>query len=173
MTKKVTISVPDQLHEKMMDWKNSFNFSQVFQNAISELIQNKEDFKKRLKGDEKMTKIIERLRCEKAEAENKWFEQGKLDGLDFAKSASYKDLKFALVWETIKQISKRENLIGLDPTQGEILGDYFSDIFETYDELFFQETVYGNYMPNELYIQWELGWKEGVEAFWNEVKNKI
>ena len=64
-------------------------------------------------------------------------------------------------------------MIGRDPTQDEYLGDYFSDIFETYDQLDFEATVYNNYMPNEFYIKWEAGWKEVVEAFWNEVKDKI
>ena len=176
MTKKITISVSDRLHEKMMKWKNFFNFSKVFQSAISELIQRKEDFQKRLKGDEKMTEIIERLKREKAEAENEWFDQGKNDGLEFAKRSSYEDLKYALNIETIKEISKKEALIGCDPTQDEILGDYFSDIFETYDQLGFEKQSYSNYVgdiPNNFYIEWEAGWKEGIQEFWDEVKDKI
>ena len=127
-----------------------------------------------------MKKIIERLRREKSEflkaqkeEEKEWLEQGEEDGLNFAKSVSYEDLKYALNWETIHEMRKRENIIGYDPTENDYLGDYFSDIFETYDELKLEETVYNNYMPNAFYIAWEVGWKKGVKAFWNEVKDKI
>jgi len=173
LTKKVTISVPDGLHEKMMEWKNSFNFSRVFQKAISDLIQKKEDFQKRLKGDDEMTEIIERLRREKAEAEEGWFEQGIEDGFDFARSASYEDLKEALSWPTIAELSMTMNVTGHDPTENEGLGDYFAGMFETYEEFDFEETVPNYYMPNSIYIKWEAGWKKAIKAFWNEIKDKI
>jgi len=44
MAKKITISVPDDLYEKMTEWKSSLNFSKVFQNAISVMIQKKRNF---------------------------------------------------------------------------------------------------------------------------------
>ena len=68
MTKTITISVSDELHETMMKWKDSFNFSGVFQEAIAEKIQRKEDFQKRLKEvTEDMNETIERLKLEKEE----------------------------------------------------------------------------------------------------------
>lgn len=163
MTKKITISVSDELHEKMMKWKDSFNFSKVFQDAISGLIQKKEDFQKRLKGDETMPEIIERLKREKAEAENQWFDTGKNDGIDFAKSTSYEELRHALDYEPVKELLERENVVSYDPSHDDILGDYFGDMCEEYSFGF----------PNNFFIEWESGWKEGVEEFWKEVKNKI
>ena len=47
MVKRITVSVPDELHEKMEKWRSNFNFSKVFQNAVSGAIQKKEDFEKR------------------------------------------------------------------------------------------------------------------------------
>jgi len=35
VTKRVTVSVPDELHEKLEAWKGKLNFSKVFQDAVS------------------------------------------------------------------------------------------------------------------------------------------
>jgi len=43
MTQKITISIPDELHEKMQHWKDSFNYSGLFQDAVSKEIQKRED----------------------------------------------------------------------------------------------------------------------------------
>jgi hypothetical protein len=171
MAKKVTISVPDELHQKMEKWRKTVNFSKVFQEAVSNLIQKKEDFQKRLKVDSNMAEIIERLKREKKEAEEQWFDQGKNDGLEFAKSADYEMLQYALRWETVKEMPG--NIIGADPTKDDTLGDYFTGVFENYDGIGFEETFNNQYMPNRAYCDWETGWKEGVIEFWDEVKNKI
>ena len=138
-----------------------------------------------------MNSIIQRLRKEKEKEEydrfDHWFEQGKKDGSDFAKSASYKELKSALALETTREMVGNpidwENIRGIlgnsfgwDPTRNEIIGGYFSDICEKYEKLGLEEPVELNcrfFMPNKFYIEWEVGWKESVETFWNEVKDKI
>ena len=65
MSKKITVSVPDDLHLKMNEWRESFNFSKFFQKAVSTMIQSKEEFQKRLRSNIDMTAIAERLRREK------------------------------------------------------------------------------------------------------------
>lgn len=173
MTKKITISVPDELHEKMDKWKNSFNFSRVFQETIEEEIFRKEDFQKRLKEGENMDAVVERLRKEKEKSEHEWFEIGKKDGLEWAKAAHYVDFQYALQFTPLKEERMSANIIGADPTKDDHLGEYFSDIFEEYDELNFEETSYNNSTPNEFYIEWEAGWAEGVQEFWKEIKGKL
>jgi hypothetical protein len=37
----------------------------------------------------------------------------------------------------------------------------------------FEETKAGNFIPNEIYREWELGWIKGVNEFWNEIKDKL
>jgi len=49
--KKVTLSVPDELYERMIEWKSSMNFSKVFQTAISGMIQKKETLKAKVKKE--------------------------------------------------------------------------------------------------------------------------
>ena len=51
MAKKITLSVPDELYEKMNEWKTSLNFSKVFQNAMSGMIQKKETLTAKLRKE--------------------------------------------------------------------------------------------------------------------------
>ena len=173
MTKKITLSIPDELGEKMEKWKNSFNYSKLFQDTISKEIQKKEDFNKRLKEDSEMEQIIERLRKEKREVSINHYEQGKLDGVEWAKASSYDEIMYALNWQTMVEMN--ENLLSYDPTKDEILGDYFNYILNNEDDpnITCINTKGHNYIPNDNFAHWERGWKDGVKAFWDEVKNKL
>ena len=171
MTKKITISVPDELHVKMENWKESFNFSKVFQDAISDAIQKKESFKKRLKEATTMDQVVERLRKERAETTTDYYEEGKKDGVEFAQSASYEDIQFAISWEPMNALN--ENLISYNPIDNEVLGDYFRDIIEEDPLINFIETRPGNYIPNDLFASWEEGFVDGIQRFWNEIKTKL
>src|SRR5210317_1232842 len=101
MAKKVTVSIPDMLYEKMERWRRSFNLSKMFQDAVAEAIQKKEDFQKRLQEDLDLSDVIERLRSEKAQSEGNFFDTGKRDGVLWAKSASYDDIMYALNWTAV------------------------------------------------------------------------
>jgi hypothetical protein len=164
VVKKITISVPDELHEKMMTWKNSFNFSRVFQEAMGDLIRKKEEFNKRLKGGTDMTEVIERLKKEKYDVENECFEEGKEDGLEWAKVAHYADLQEAINWNAQR---------GDDPTRhaNEQISENFKSILgeHEYPDLGFD--VRG--LANDALDKFVEGWIEGVQEFWNEVKSKI
>ena len=48
MTQKITLSIPDRLHEKLNEWRSSFNLSKMFQDALSDAIKKKEAFSKKL-----------------------------------------------------------------------------------------------------------------------------
>ena len=97
--KRTTISVPDKLYAKMDKWRRSINFSKEFQKHISRVIQRKEDLKERLKGDDEMQEIIERLRDEKTEALGDFSEMGFEAGLMWAKEAHYIEIQDALEWD--------------------------------------------------------------------------
>jgi hypothetical protein len=171
MSPKVTLSVPDDLFEKIEKWKGSFNLSKIFQRAIAEAIENKENFQKRLKEEPTMDAIIERLRKEKEEESMSYHELGKQNGLEWAKSASYSDLQYALKWETVAELPG--NTIGWDPTTDEVLGEYFGGVIQRDLLMGFDETGRGHLMPNEYFQAWETGWKEAVEEFWKEVEGRI
>jgi hypothetical protein len=168
---KVTLSVPHDLYKRIDRRKYSFNLSKIFQKAVSEEIEKKEKFQKLIKEDPTMPEIIQRLRNEKEADFQDYFQKGEVDGLQWAKAASYSELQFALKWETVNEIPR--NTIGWDPTTNEVLGDYFRDMIEDDTLMGFEKTSPGNFMPNEFFRRWELGWKAAVVEFWNQIKNQI
>ena len=117
-----------------------------------------------------MEEVVERLKKEKDESETYFFNEGKNDGLEFAKSASYEDIQYALKWNPMYN---EGGLVSYDPTRDEILGDYFKEIIEGSEFMDFVETTYGNYIPNDIFAAWEDGWVKGVKEFWEEIKNKL
>lgn len=162
MSKKITISVPDELYDKMKEWKSSFNFSQVFQNAMTGLIKKKEAFRKRVAEDFDFASIVSRLKEEKIEVENNFQEAGKNDGFKWCTTAHYSDLRYALT------IIPGENLFN-----DEKLGDYFSATFERYKKVVTAKGILAQNRFNDFTRKYVEGWKEGVEYFWSEVKDKI
>lgn len=157
MAKKVTISIPDMLHEKLEKWRESFNLSKMFQDAVVEAIQRKEEFQKRIREDLDLGQIIERLRREKMQSEKNSLEDGKNDGILWAKTAHYDDLQYALHWSDPENAAK-------DP----VLGDYFT-ANPTLTRLL-QNSTYSN---TKYAISYLSGWKQGVLQFWEEIREKL
>ena len=161
MSKKITVSVPDDLHLKMNEWRESFNFSKIFQKAVSTMIQSKEEFQKRLRSNIDMAAIAERLRREKLASQTESSELGKKEGVKWARSAHYKELQYALRWLPEK-----------NPRRNEVIGGYFIDLFAENQELQ-RRASEGNLESSEFVRNFLSGWKEGVDAFWNEIKDKL
>jgi len=161
MSKKITVSVPDELHQKMTEWRESFNFSKIFQKAVSTMIQRKEELQKRMRSNMDMAAIAERLRREKLESQTESSELGRKEGARWARSAHYKELQYALGWHPDTQ-----------PRRDEILGGYFTDLFAADQELK-RIAPEGDKESNEFIRTFLSGWKEGVEVFWNEIKDKL
>lgn len=157
MAKKVTVSIPDMLYEKMERWRRSFNLSKMFQDAVAEAIQKKEDFQKRLQEDLDLGDVIERLRSEKAQSEGNFFDTGKQDGVLWAKSASYDDIMYALNWTAVD-----------NAPNDKILGAYFCEKIETNKMMAILQEGINEY--TRIYLQ---GWKKGLTEFWQEIKDKL
>jgi len=162
MAKKITISVPDDLYEKMTEWKSSMNFSKVFQNAISGMIQKKEALTSKLKKEIDLSSIVDRLKKEKMDYEFNIIERGKKDGLEWCKTAHFSELQYALAL-----------VPHMRPDKDEELGDYFSHMFEKYKKQVTARGKKAHDALNDFSEKYLHGWKEGVELFWNEVKDKI
>lgn len=160
MARKITISVPEDLYEKMSKWRHTLNFSNVFQRAVSSMIQKKEDFQSRLQEELDQSAVIERLRREKAESENNYFDIGKRDGLRWAKNVHYDDLQYALRW-----------IPGENPTHDKVLGDYFAEKIKEDDIM---DYAVGDPSCVNAFVKTYIdGWKEGVQEFWNEVAERL
>jgi predicted CopG family antitoxin len=162
MAKKITISVPDDLYEKMTEWKSSLNFSRVFQNAMSGMIQKKEALAANLRKEIDLSSIVARLKKEKIELEFNITEWGKKDALEWCKTAHFRELQYALAWVSYE-----------NPVQDKELGDYFSHMFEKYKKRITATGKKAQDALSDFSEKYLDGWKEGVELFWNEVKDKI
>lgn len=157
MAKRVTVSIPDMLHEKMEKWRTSFNLSKMFQDAVAEAIQKKEDFQRRLREDMEMGEIVERLKKEKAHFEGNWHDKGSEDGLLWARSARYEDLVYALRRDPTADIC-----------HDDVLGEYFTETVKKNKML---ESSDGSVKETlSVYLD---GWQKSVEEFWAAVRDKL
>jgi hypothetical protein len=111
-----------------------------------------------------MDEIIERLRMEKAEVNDAWREQGRKDGLDWAKVAEYEQLLYAAIQdEPVGDFSVHGFTVSPLPTRDDYLGENFESAMEDQPEL----------KNGVIWKQWEEGWLEAVRAFWEEVSPKL
>ncbi len=149
MSQKITLSIPDLLYEKLADWRSSFNLSRLFQDALTEAIQKKEEFQKRVAEDFDMADIINRLKLEKQSWEKKYFHLGWTEGLRWARLAHYTELLHVLNCENTYQLAVDAEM-----------KDYFNRNCPSPDQ------------PNGLSIFMD-GWYKGVLEFWNHIKEKI
>ncbi|WDP88697.1 MAG: hypothetical protein HUN04_02670 [Desulfobacter sp.] len=157
MAQKITLSIPDMLHEKLTEWRSSFNFSKMFQEALTEAIQKKEELQKRFSEELDMPDIVKRLRQEKLDWENRFYRSGKKQGLKWAKSAHYQDLLYVLHCEDTYELLNHEDyqsyFNGIYKANG--LGSYTSQEGVDHEKKFID------------------GWFDGVTSFWNEVRNQL
>ncbi|NOX32554.1 MAG: hypothetical protein GXP56_02285 [Deltaproteobacteria bacterium] len=157
MAQKITLSIPDLLHEKLKEWRTSFNFSKMFQEALTEAIQKKEEFQKRFSEEFDMPEIINRLKREKLLWEKQYYKKGKVEGLRWAKTAHYKDLLYVVQFDGTYQIIS-------DPKMNE----YFEQIYLSTDLIKYSNASAVDH--EQMFID---GWFKGVLEFWNQVREKI
>jgi|APSaa5957512622_1039677.scaffolds.fasta_scaffold111566_1 hypothetical protein len=172
MGKRTTISIPDDLHQDMQAWKNEINFSKEFQKMVRRLIDKKKRKSEELRDGINIDEAIKRLQEQKKESEISYTEFGETEGYQWASDADYDELMEVLTWKPWEK-SMRHNTLSWDPTQNELLGDYFSDIIDRDEKIGFEETSRNNYIPNEYFFNWYEGWLAGISQFWNDVKDKI
>ena len=157
MTQKITLSVPDLLHEKLKEWRTSFNLSKMFQEALTDAIQKKEEFQKRFSKDYNMSEILKRLKQEKSIWEKQYYKLGKEEGLRWAKTAHYEDLLYVL------QFNGTYELIS-DPK----MRDYFDKIYQSAELA--KQSNSGSIDHEQMFLE---GWFKGVFEFWNHIKEKL
>lgn len=157
MAQKITLSIPDLLHEKLDEWRTSFNFSKMFQEALTDAIQRKEEFQKRFSDDFDISEIVNRLKQEKLVWEKQYYKKGKAEGFRWAKAAHYKNLLYVLQFEgTYELISDPE------------MNQYFEQIYQSTDL-----ATYSKSESIDHEQRFMDGWFKGVLEFWNQVKEKI
>ncbi len=147
MAKRINISVPDFLYQRIQDFRDSFNLSKIFQDAVQEAIKRKEEFNKRIKKDVTLEEIVSRLKKEKNQTDEEIQNQGERAALEWAKRAHYRDLITA-VQTPVEELIK----------PGALLYSYFQQISE---------------QPSTLNEQFLKGWNRGIQEFWDQIKEQI
>ena len=162
MARKITLSVPESLYQKITDWRASFNLSQMFQDMVTDAIQRKEDFQRRIAEDTNLTEIIKRLKKEKQEAVARIMDRGIREGLRWARMAHYDELCYALSWKPEEESDLLHN---------KMLGSYFAEYFKAENlSDFFESSGKAARQNINSFIS---GWKRGVTDFWNLIEDKI
>lgn len=170
---RISVTVPMDLYKERMKplkkkLKSSFNYSQIFQDAVKEAIERHESFQERMKKDLPRAEIVERLKAEKAESKVNWFEKGKIDGLEWAKRAHYEEIQ--LVAYPGPQASRikipRQELNQFNPGFSSYLSDCTEKIMAEAGE-----KPAGRLLKYRVASvnSWEQGWMQGVNDFWNEI----
>ncbi len=153
---RITLSVPNELQVKMEKYKDVINFSKVFQETIAKKIDEKDAFKERIKtGEIDVESIVARLKKQKAEDEERFFDDGVEEGFRWAQIVSYAKLVYA---------AGKFELNGswyTDPILGEDLVELVTDQQGEVE------------MPKSLATCFLRGWLEGVRNFWNEVRHRL
>ena len=157
MSQKITLSIPDLLHEKLEEWRASFNLSKMFQEALTEAIQKKEELQKRFTEEFDISDVVKRLRREKQDLEKRFYNAGRTEGLNWARSARYHDLLYVL--RTIDPYQ----LIS-DPR----MNPYFETLYQS-SELA-QYTNPDTVAHEQAFMQ---GWLQGVKTLWDQVKEEL
>jgi post-segregation antitoxin (ccd killing protein) len=119
MSKKLTLTVSDELHERLKKWRGEINFSRIFQNAVIAHVKKKEAFHIKLEEKKTYQQVWESGDLTSIEGQ---FELGKELGFVWAKSAAYREIKkfekFEERWneqdhEVIRQFYKEVNFLSL------------------------------------------------------------
>jgi len=129
----------------------------MFQEAVTEAIQKKEEFQKRFSEEFDMPQIIKRLKYEKMIWEKKYYKIGKVQGLKWAKTVHYEDLLYVLQFDAAYKII-------LDPKMNE----YFEQIYKSTDLVKYAKA--SSLDHEQMFLE---GWFKGVLEFWNQVKEKL
>jgi len=178
MSKIISISLPDKLHERLQKLKDKINVSKLCQDVILKEVKKIEDFRKRIHKSAKTEKIIERLSQEKSESDELVYERGRKDGEQWAKTAHYDDLYNAVCKEEDEHIINNGPVEDLEP---EILDYLFEKHKITPERSGEIDDYLGKVLPVKVHshnwysytISYRRGWYEAILDFWNEIKGKI
>ncbi len=157
MAHKITLTVPDGIYLKIERWRSAFNLSRVFQEAIEEAIERKEEFQKRLAQDVSLADVVRRLRREKRNYERKTFRKAEEEGRRWASHAHYEDL-VVIAGTPVEEIADNQTVqIHVADAVRRLSSDH-ERTFRSRDA--FRETVV-------------TGWHAGVRALWSAVEDRL
>ncbi len=167
MAKKITISVPDELHQKIQDNKNGFKVSKVCQGALEEVVKLAT-----LCDEQDITALKKRLEQERKEIFKGYWEEGindgtsdafKFDYIVFNKCIDYfkeDDGDDQLKWAAFEYFASEAHREKYDSIESGALFIPTSGV--DLDDRFYADAA-------DMYF---MGWCEGVEQIYNQVNIK-
>jgi len=145
MATKLTITIPDDLAERLDPWRERMNISRVCSEAIAKELAILADLPREVK---ELTDVIHRLRTEKAESNQQDYQTGFEDGMAYAHGATYDEF---VIW-CEPAMDEMHNL-------PEFANDHLNELLQE-----------GDVLDARLYKQ---GWRAGMVAIWKRVKDKV
>jgi|WetSurSiteA1Bulk_404760.scaffolds.fasta_scaffold36112_2 hypothetical protein len=159
---KTTISVSRGLFERMQKVKDTkLNISRVCQEGLEMAVRKREVV---LKVLDELSKLVERLRIEKEQAEKVDKANGFMNGLKSATKFSYIDFK------TFERIAKMAQRYEQGPKIPEIVESALNDMKRDFTELFWDDDIEPIHTDLESYME---GYIEGVMDLWGKVSVKL
>lgn len=146
-TPRLTITLPPDLHVRLKAVREHLSVSRICQEVIDRAVTQQE---LRLEASTDREDLVERLRLEKEEYDQRFYDTGYKQGLADAKGLSYEQL--------IEVVSGSERLyktIAWD----QVLKDRLDTGYQE-DDQFNQEMYVG-------------GWSQGVREFWDSIKDEL
>lgn len=165
MAKRFSVSVSDSLGERFDAFQDKLSPSTIFQKALESAVDREERFSKTLKGGTDMQTIIDRLKKEKQEVVGNLYEQGRTDGLDWAKNVDYESLFHAVNFTPSDYLGSMLDFSDRDADEGSL--SY--TMYEFFEENPNYKSDSAGRLPEEVarYVE---GFLESVSDFWKEVE---
>ena len=182
MAKRLNISIPDDIHEKLQGFKNTINVSKICQEALAKEIREKRIL---LENPDTQT-IIERLKNEKGNIETFIKKKSREDALEWVKTASYQNIIFVVTSDIEKDIYddcfdypyfykklgfSHSHRYGTEEDKnfgdGEIM-DYLEKNIP--DLIYFYADSNKKEEIDKIYLK---EWEKTVKDFWKEIKDKL
>ncbi len=167
MTQRLNISIPNDLNERIKDFKGKINVSKICQLAIDAALTREES-----KIGEDIKTTIARLKKEKAEYFKVYRDEGFKDGKSNALSFTYE--KFTKVIATLKEKEYQ------DSNSEEALYYFADDVYKGKAEcigdnqlVLETEIDWVNDLSYEAADEYSKGWIDGVIFVWEQVSSKI
>jgi hypothetical protein len=184
MAKKITLTVNENLFRKIDEWRSSFNLSALFQDAVSEAIKTKEEFRRLLSGKDELPQIIERLKAEKRRSLEKARQSGAVSGGAWAGRAHYEDLTAAVAAIAAVAAADRAGGSAGGGAKGAGLSDLAASLpigaASSPEDAALEawERELAPALANDperaaVRAAFRRGWREGVAGLWNLVKDKL
>ena len=121
-----------------------------------------------------MDTMIELPRKERVCIATDYYEIGWGAGLQWANHARYEDLQYVVNFYVITNNIPNVVNVGYDPCVDKVLGDYFSNYFDSCADFQIEITKSedgrcSKAMPTEAFCLWEQGWYDAVKEFWHTI----